>query len=209
MSQSDGNVNGIDYNSSSILECEGSGLPRTNILSADDSREVEKRDDSHIKVNSKKINMCDDMSSVGENHFSVETDDRDRLFAADFEDQSIELVIKGDLPAAFELLLEGLSVLEKKNNLLWSARYLSGVHLNVYQVLLQLIECEGDNNDSIGRGKRSRNSKPRKRDKLTTMYYSKMMEQQLRSAHDFNLKLQGPLCPESVNTQNLMEEHNL
>ena len=226
MLHTDGVINELDHQSSSTLECEVQGPLSTDDVSPDDKREVEKNDDVHIKLSNQKRNTCGHANGVDaivstsdkdEKHSSVELDDRDRLFAAEFEDQSIDHVIKGDLTAAFELLLEGLSVLEKKNNLLWSARYLSGVHLNLYQVLLQLIQDEegndNDNNNSKNKysgGKRNRNSKPKRyRDKLSIWYYSELMEKHLRSAHSLNLMLQGPLCPETLNTQNLIEQHGL
>ena len=150
-------------------------------------------------------------------------DDEDRLFAACFEDESIDFIVAGQHSEALKVLHRGLSVLQKPCNVPWSIRYQAGAHLMVHQVLLHQLQdssChdrKGNRSTSINsnRGGRSTLEKRSRRDKLEAENAAAeeeeitiaFMRKHLHQAHLLNLQLQGPTCPETINTDLLVKKH--
>lgn len=153
-------------------------------------------------------------------------DDEDRLFAACFEDESIDFIVAGQHSEALKVLRRGLSVLQKPCNAAWSIRYQAGAHLMVHQVLLHQLQdssChdgissdrKGNRSTGNNRGCRSTVEKRSRRDKLGAENASAadeeiavaLMRKHLHQAHLLNLQLQGPTCPETINTDLLVKKH--
>jgi hypothetical protein len=129
-------------------------------------------------------------------------DDNDRITAFTFEDSSIDLIIESNLNEALETLLNGLIILEKTENLVWSVRYLSSAHLSIYQLCCNLYENYDDNIDQNKGGKRRRNNcDDKKNDILITI------QKHIKLAHYYNVLLQGPLTPDSKNTNKLLKKY--
>ena len=152
-------------------------------------------------------------------------DDEDRLFAACFEDESIDFIVAGQHSEALKVLNRGLSVLQKPCNAAWSIRYQAGAHLMVHQVLLHQLQdssChdgissdrKGNRGTSNNSGCRSTLEKRSRRDKLEAENAAAeeektiaLMRKHLHQAHLLNLQLQGPTCPETINTDLLVKKH--
>ena len=140
-------------------------------------------------------------------------DDRDRVLASLFEDESIDMIIEDRHTHALETLYSGLKILEKKDNLLWSVRYLSSAHLNIFQVLLHMKDSSDDSGSgsgSRGGGRNGREKRSRKeivKAEVNDSDTAAKIEKHLKLAHSYNSLLQGPLCPDTVNTKNLLTLH--
>jgi hypothetical protein len=146
------------------------------------------------------------------------------VFASQFEDEGIDLIVSGQHSDALKVLLHGLSVLQKPCNIAWSIRYQAGAHLMVHQVLLHQLQHSSSNSDGYGdrrnntgtsRGCRSTLEKRSRSDKLKAEMEDAereevaiaLMRKHLQHAHLLNLQLQGPLCPETVNTELLVKRY--
>ena len=139
---------------------------------------------------------------------AVLEDDRDRVLASLFEDESIDFILEGHHTRALDTLFSGLKILEKENNLPWSVRYLSSAHLNIFIILKHLKESS---EDSAGYGVKKNREKRSRRDmvkaEVNDTDIMTKIEKHLKSAHSYNHLLQGPLCPETVNTKNLLTQN--
>ena len=98
---------------------------------------------------------------------SIEDDDVSRLYAATFEDKSIDYITQGSNQRALRVLVQGIAVLTKEENLIWSVRYVSSAHLGAYQILNQmnsdkLINCNNDNNNNDNNNNSYNNNKNKK-----------------------------------------------
>lgn len=146
------------------------------------------------------------------------------MFASLFEDEGIDLIVAGQHSDALKVLLHGLSVLQKPCNIAWSIRYQAGAHLMVHQVLLHQLQHSSSNsggysdrrgNTGTSRGCRSTMEKRSRSDKLKAEMEDAereevaiaLMRKHLQQAHLLNLQLQGPLCPETVNTDLLVRKY--
>jgi hypothetical protein len=149
---------------------------------------------------------CNNGSNINDNindnnnYKNNDRDDNDRIFAFKFEDISIDLIIEKNLNKALEILLNGLINLEKIENLVWSVRYLSSAHLSIYQLCCNLYE-NYDNIDENKGGKRRRNNGDDKKNDVLIM-----IKKHIELAHYYNLLLQGPLTPDSINTTKLLKK---
>jgi hypothetical protein len=139
----------------------------------------------------------------------VSEDDCDRVLASRFEDESIDMIIEDRHTHALETLYSGLKILEKKENLSWSVRYLSSAHLNIYQILMHLKDSSEDsgNGSGVRKGREKRSRKEIIRAEVNDSDTVVKIEKHLKLAHFYNFLLQGPLCPETVNTRNLLTQH--
>jgi hypothetical protein len=139
----------------------------------------------------------------------VVSDDGDRVLASRFEDESIDLVVADRHTQALDMLQSGLKILEKKENLSWSVRYLSSAHLNIFQVLKHVKD--GSDDSGIGNGARKGREKRSRKEAIRAEVNDSdiivKIEKHLKLAHFYNFLLQGPLCPETVNTKNLLTQH--
>ena len=146
------------------------------------------------------------------------------MFASCFEDEGIDLIVGGQRSDALKVLLHGLSVLQKPCNIAWSIRYQAGAHLMVHQVLLHELQQASSNDGGYGdrrgntgtsRGCRSALEKRSRSDKLKAengaaereVVEIALMRKHLQQAHLLNLQLEGPMCPETVNTELLVRKY--
>ena len=158
-----------------------------------------------------KLGIEIELVDTGRKEKVVLEDDRDRVLASLFEDESIDMIIEDRHTHALETLYSGLKILEKKDNLLWSVRYLSSAHLNIFQVLLHMkVSSDDSGSGSGGGGRKGREKRSRKeivKAEVNVSDTAARIEKHLKLAHSYNSLLQGPLCPETVNTKNLLTLH--